>query len=153
MRRHLAVLPLVLIGLIGCSSTDPEPAEPPSVLGDYEGTFDFSVVYSNGVSFTQSCDCSISILSQTGTLYTGNVEFHAPCGGTLPFSGTVEADGTIEAGMGYSLLGQEWIKRVATPLTGTFSGGTISAQTTEEYDNATAGLQATLEIQLTATQQ
>ena len=154
MLRHLPLLPLVLIGVIGCSSTDPEPAQPPDVMGQYAGTFALNILRSDGLEGAISCDCTVNIRSQTGTRFSGGADFAGgPCGtGTAPFSGTVEVDGTIELGFGYSLL-RDCTKRVAPPLTGTYSGGTISAGTTEEYDCADGDIQATVEVQLTATRQ
>ena len=151
MIRRLFWISFTVVGLIGCSSTEPEPAAPPDVLGQYAGRFDFHYVDSDGVDGNPFCDCTIAIVSQTANRFTGNLELLAPCGGRLPFSGTIEVDGTIEAGFGYSLLGTACYKRVAPPLSGTISGGTISARTTEEYICPDTGLEATLDVVLTAT--
>ena len=123
------------------------------MAGRYSGVFEFTRVRSDGQVTPGSCPCTLLISVQSGSYFNGTATFGAPCGGTLPATaGRVEEDGTIEFSLATNLLGHGCVKLTRPPLSGTYAYGTISVETTEEYDcSDTDGFQYTLDIALTVT--
>ena len=155
MLRRLLWCPLLgVLAIAGCSSTEPTP-EPPDIQGQYTGGWTFTATRPDGtVDFgPATCPCAFAVTRQQGFLFSGMTTLQAPCGGEIPITGgRIEADGRIQFDVNVNLLGAACAIVTQPAMTGTFSGGTITVQRTEQYDCTTAGgFRETLTVRTTLT--
>jgi len=134
--QPLACLLFASLAVVGCSGTEPTP-QPPNIQGEYAGTWDFSIVRSDGTAAgAATCACTFSIPTQAGTIFYGRSFLSSPCSGALPLhDGVIQADGQIKFELDTNFYPGCTMTRPS--LSGTYANGSISVQRTETYDCST----------------
>ena len=154
LSQPLACLLFASLAVVGCSGTEPTP-QPPNIQGEYAGTWDFTIVRSDGTTtLAASCPCTFSIPTQAGSVFYGRSFLSAACGqAALPLSdGNIDASGQIRFQILLNLLGTGCTVGTEPPLSGTYANGTISVQRTEPYDCSVAdGHQYTITTKVNVT--
>jgi hypothetical protein len=133
--QPLACLLFASLAVVGCSGTEPTP-QPPNIQGDYAGTWDFSIVRSDGTpAGAATCACTFSIPTQAGTIFYGRSFLSSPCTGALPLhDGVIQADGQIKFELDTDFFAGTCTITARPSLAGTYANGTISVVRTEQYD-------------------